>query len=145
MIEQILPVVIAVLAASGLLVSVYVSLAGLGVVDLESARVPSFCRQREGTCRTVLNAPQARLAGIPNSVWGTGFYAIVLASACARIWLGHYYAALPILALVLGALGFSVYLLYVLLRVLRVPCFLCVTAHAINFGIAAVYSASLLL
>mgnify|MGYP005839317127 FL=1 len=145
MIEQILPVVIGVLAASGMLVSIYMSLAALGIADPESTRLPAFCRLREGTCRTVLDAPQGRLAGIPNPVWGIGFYAIALANACARIWLGRYYAALPMLALVLGVLGFTVYLLYVLLRVIRVPCFPCFTAHAINFGIAAAYTASLLL
>lgn len=119
------------------------SLAALGLARPQSRLVPRFCRLPESTCDSVLRAPQARLAGIPNSVWGTGFYALMLAAALGRLITGRYPAPALLTAAVVSAAAFSVYLLWVLAKVLKVRCTLCVAAHLINFGIAGAYAASM--
>lgn len=88
-------------------------------------------------CGTVVQTPGARVFGVPNSLLGIGYYASTTIVALAgfpvglRTWL---------LAVAWGTVALGVYLGYRLLRVERMRCPLCWTAHALNTILAITMS-----
>lgn len=94
--------------------------------------IPAMCRMGTETCSTIVFTPRARVFGVPNSVLGQLFYALLAVVGVAG-GLGE-----PLIRLlVLTASGLTVmlgvYLTYSLLFVTRVNCVLCFTSHALNF------------
>ena len=96
--------------------------------------IPAVCRMGERTCATIVFTPRAHVFGIPNSVLGQLFYALLAMVAVAG-GLNE-----PVLRLVLIAVSgltvlLGLYLTYSLLFVTRVNCVLCFTSHALNFAV----------
>ena len=135
---------IVLLSFAGLADSLYFTFAYYG--RIRKARwVPEiFCARESSSCVTVVRTPYARVFGIPNSLLGTLYYAVLL------VWIGFVPRHMNIAGQIfrpfetvglwlLGAslltviLGF--YLVYALRRVLGVNCPLCYTAHAINVAL----------
>ena len=122
---------VAGLAAVGCYLAVYFSAVYYGWLPGDSRLVPRVCHLEADTCRRILDTPQARLFGLPNSLLGVVFYAGMVSYA-ALAWRDpgpFHLAALGVsgLAVVVG-----VYLVYVLFRVLRVACPVCLICHGIN-------------
>ncbi len=119
------------LCAVGFLDSLYFTLVQYRILPPGPRWLPRFCRLEEGRCFSLLQAPEARLLRVPNSVVGLGFYPVVFATALLgqlgdRRWLG--------IALVgaSAATLTSLYLTWALLGRLRVHCPLCYLAHVVN-------------
>lgn len=113
-----------------------------GAMTLQYYRIPSegrrksaFCSTDGGPCSSVLETPQARVFGVPNSLLGIAYYlampaAVGLWRFCgARGWL-----IAAFLATAAGVI-FGVYLAHALLFRLRIPCRLCWTSHGINLAL----------
>jgi len=142
--DVILRLSIVLLSLAGLADSLYFTLAYYG--RIRKARwVPEiFCAREGSSCVTVVRTPYARVFGIPNSLLGIFYYAVLL------VWIGfaprHMNIAgqvfRPFETVGLWLLGVSLltvllgfYLVYALRRVLGVHCPLCYTAHAINVAL----------
>ncbi|MDR5709297.1 MAG: vitamin K epoxide reductase family protein [Armatimonadota bacterium] len=124
------------LCTVGFLDSLYFTLVQYRILPPDPRWLPRFCRVEQGRCLSLLQAPEARLLWIPNSVVGLGFYPGVFAAALLgqlgdRRWLG---AALVV---ALGAVLASFYLVWALLRRLRIHCPLCYLAHVVNAALLA--------
>ena len=115
------------LSGIGLWISVYFTGVSYHLFPADVKCIPQVCQLKEKTCQMVLQTPNARLFGIPNSVYGMFLYAYLI----------FYFAGLPLpkmLALIgisLAALR-SLYLAYSLIFLIKVPCPLCFTSHVIN-------------
>ncbi len=96
------------------------------------------CGGEGATCADVVRSRFSRLFGVPNPLLGALWHAAVAALAAAALATG----SLPLRPWATGAalavLAVSVVLALALVLVLRVPCRLCMTAHALNAAVAAV-------
>lgn len=105
--------------------------------------LPPICRMDGAACARIVDAPQARVLGLPNSVYGVPWYAGLVAL------MGHVLGggALPeagCLLLVTAAalvVALSAYLAWSLLYRLRTHCPLCYVAHVLNAAILALLAA----
>ncbi|MCA1813422.1 MAG: vitamin K epoxide reductase family protein [Halobacteriales archaeon] len=125
-------VAFAALGALGFLDALYFTLVTYRVMPADARWVPRFCRMDGATCAVVVEAPEARLLRVPNSVLGLGWYAIVLVHAASPL------PCLPMLAASAATVMMSAYLAWALLRKLRTPCPLCFLGHAVNGAIFVV-------
>src|SRR4249920_3187788 len=66
------------LSSIGLLISLYFTLIYYRVITSDPRFLPRFCTLSEGACRTIMDAPQARLFGLPNSLIGLFYYSLLL-------------------------------------------------------------------
>ncbi|MCS7172934.1 MAG: vitamin K epoxide reductase family protein [Armatimonadetes bacterium] len=124
------------LCAVGFLDSLYFVLVQHRVLPSDPRWLPQFCRMEQGRCLSILEAPEARLLGVPNSMVGLGFYpgvfaAVLLAQLGDRRWLG------AVLAAALGAVLAGLYLVWALVWRLRTHCPLCYLAHVVNAALLA--------
>jgi uncharacterized membrane protein len=142
---MIIQALIIVLSLTGLVISIYFTLAYYG--RIRKARwVPEILCAREGSsCVTVVQTPYAHVFGVPNSLLGIIYYTSLILCVVADWpppmdiqYRDTYYVLSPTViflpfstATVL--LGF--YLIYALRRRLHINCPLCYTAHAINLAI----------
>ncbi len=112
----------------GFLDALFFTLVQYRVVPPDPRWLPRVCRMEEGRCFTILQAREARLLGVPNSVLGLLFYPLVFASALWGHggWLWVAVGAAAVAALV------SAYLAWALVVRLRTPCVLCYLAHTVN-------------
>ncbi len=122
-----------ILSGIGLYISVYFTLVYYKLVDANTKVVPSFCRMDEGTCQLVIRHPDARLSGLPNSVLGIGFYALVMlvgfgVDGTVLFLLVKWIAWVTVLL--------AVYLVYSLFFRVKVVCPLCLVSHAVSVVIA---------
>jgi uncharacterized membrane protein len=115
-----LRVVLGVLAAAGLLISVYLTWVHL-------ARVAPVCVGGIGGCETVQSSRYATVLGVPVSVLGLVGYTGLLFSAVLRGELGVY---LGFLIALVGTL-LSAYLTYLEVFVIHAICQWCVASAAI--------------
>ena len=99
--------------------------------------IPAICRMGEQTCATIVFSPQARVFGVPNSVFGQLFYAS-LALVAGSGGLDEPLIRLVLLSASGGTVLLGLYLTYSLLFVARVNCVLCFTSHAINLVLLAI-------
>ena len=94
--------------------------------------IPIFCRLDKHSCAAVVFTRQAHLFGLPNSILGQGYY-LTLLIGLSFDW---QFGSLQLLFAYILASVFTVvvglYLTYALVRVLRVPCVLCLVSHSIN-------------
>jgi uncharacterized membrane protein len=111
------------------------ALAGMGVtsyllaVRLTDARIACST----GGCETVQSSPYAEVLGVPVAAVGLAGFALVLVTALLR---GEPARAAGV-ALALGALGFSAYLLVVQLVVIEAVCDWCLATDVTVTGLAA--------
>lgn len=124
------------LAAGGFWISVYFSGVYYKWFSADVFWMPKICRLQEKTCLSVLDTPRAKIFGIPNSVFGLFVYSYVIADL---------YFFPPHLGFILLAFAVlrSVYLVYSLLFVTKIPCPLCFTSHGINLTLFILYGVKL--
>lgn len=122
--------VLASLAVLGLLLSLYFTTVTYRWIPPDARWLPRVCRMDERTCARIVDTREARALGVPNSVLGLAWYAVLLAAALG--------APVPRAALVAGALAaaaLSVWLAWALVFRLRVACVLCFAGHAVNVAV----------
>lgn len=121
------------LAALGLFLSLY-----FWRMDASRASAPSL---DAGVCRSVLDAPEARvLFGVPNYALGAAYHAaILLGVALAPTLLLDVPAVFAWVGVSAGAFAMSLYLAARLLRVLHITCRLCFLAHGVNAALHALF------
>jgi uncharacterized membrane protein len=129
-----LSALVILLSLAGLSDALYFTFAYYG--RIKKARwVPEILCAREGSsCVTVVQTPYARVFGVPNSVLGLFYYALLMGwtlggrRIAERVpWMTWALIVISGLTVALGA-----YLIGALRRRLHVDCPLCYTAHAIN-------------
>ena len=123
-----------VLAAIGLYIAGYFTLVYYGLLAANTKLMPSVCQLEERSCKTVLGTRYARIFGVPNSLLGVLYYLIVITVV---LW---GYAAPPVSVALIAVAWFTValgiVLAYALFFIIRIPCPLCLTGHAINLTLA---------
>lgn len=136
---MVIAIVVMVLGLVGLLDSVYYTLIHYGYMSLGSPLVPIICDKQAGACRTVATSSWASLLGMPNSIFGIGYYLLAMLAAGVRMKAGEwpYHNALKVISI--AAAFFSIYLAWALMFRVRALCPLCITAQAINVILAAVF------
>ncbi len=122
------------LAAIGLYIAAYFTLVYYGLISANTKLMPSVCRLEERTCQTVLGTKYARVFGVPNSLLGVLYYLSVIAILLAGWTVAPITGALIAVAWFTVVLG--VYLAYSLFFIIKIPCPLCLTGHAINLALA---------
>ncbi len=122
-----------IVAVPGLLISLYFTLVTYRIMPPDARWVPKVCRMREDTCRSVLDHPDSRVAGIPNSVPGLVYYCVVCLAAVAGFPAP---LRLPLLVAAWAAVALGLYLTYSLVFRVGVACRLCLASHAINLALA---------
>jgi uncharacterized membrane protein len=132
---------IVILSLAGLANALYFTFAYYGRIK-KAEWVPEILCAREGSsCVTVVQTPYARVFGVPNSLLGIIYYALLIAWASLGFDVGptvviaSRFASLPFWGLLAASaatvlLGF--YLIYALRRKLHTHCLLCYLGHAIN-------------
>ena len=122
------------LSAIGLYIAAYFTLVYYGSISANTRLMPSVCRLEERTCQTVLGTRYARVFGVPNSLLGVLYYLTVI----AILLMG--WTVAPITGVLIAVAWFTVllglYLAYSLFFIIRIPCPLCLTGHAINLALA---------
>jgi len=115
---------------AGLLLSTYVTLVYFRLMSPSAQFVPRVCRLGAETCERVLRSAGGRMLGLPNSLFGMGYYGSLMVYALAGPWQVHLHR--PVLAASIAAIVYSTYLVYLLLVKLRAECAVCYTCHALN-------------
>ena len=144
---MILHAAVVALSLAGLADAFYFTFAYYGRVR-KSRWVPQVLCAREGSnCVTVVRTPYGSVFGVPNSLLGIFYYALlilwVIAGQSARmtiqinltLYIITFTDLLIAAAAVTVALGF--YLIFALRRILHTDCPFCYAAHAINLGLLA--------
>ncbi len=119
-------------AFAGLLIALYFSLVYYDVIEADNRWIPSFCRMEKGACMRILDTPQAKVLGLPNSVLGVIYYVAILFVPIDRY-------ETPFLIASIFSVGMGMYLVHALIVRLQIHCPLCYTAHAINLVIANLF------
>ena len=141
--KKIIPVIICVLAVIGFADSAYLTLVHYNFVEYGLLLFKSTCNYASGNCETAAKLDQFSLIGIPYSLIGAAYYALIMGVAYLRIHTKKW----PVPTLLMGfffmGLIYSIYLVHLLIFKLQIPCPFCLAAHAINFSIAILYALSL--
>lgn len=140
--KQAIPYIIVVLALVGLADSTYLTLAHYRVVNPMSMETSGLCKVAVRSCASVVLSPDASIAGIPHAILGAVYFALVLTAALVRVVTGRWFAPWETLAVLIAGLGWSAYLTQELLLRMHIPCPFCLTAHAINAVVLALYALS---
>lgn len=141
-----------VLALAGLADALYFTFAYYGRVR-QSRWVPQVLCAREGSsCVTVVRTPYGSVFGIPNSLLGIIYYAMLVVwaidwqSAALTLRIGMTSYSITFADLLIAAASFTVvlgfYLVFALRRILHTHCPLCYAAHAINLVVLALLIAA---
>jgi uncharacterized membrane protein len=116
---------------TGLLISLYFTLVTYRLMKPDQRFIPPVCRMSGDSCLSIVDSPQARLFGVPNSLLGILYYLGVFVAAIGNLTPSTMlYDGL--LAVSIGTLLIAAYLIYSLLAVLKVRCVLCLTGHILN-------------
>lgn len=126
---------LAALALVGLLDALYFVGVTYRWLRPDAPWLPRVCRMDGATCARVVDTPEARFFGLPNSVLGAAWYLLVLAAAGQALATGSLPHCLPLLLVAAFTVAFSAYLAWALLVRLRAPCPLCFLGHAVNVGL----------
>ena len=118
MTDRTLRLCVGALASAGIAVTVYLTYVRYSGTTIACTT---------GGCETVQESSYAKLAGVPVAILGLLGYAAILTTACFATDLARALGA----ALALGALAFSVYLLYVQLALIDAVCDWCLTSDVI--------------
>ncbi|MGA7159984.1 MAG: vitamin K epoxide reductase family protein [Bacteroidota bacterium] len=117
---------------AGLGIALYFSLVYYRIVKADDKWIPSFCRMEEEACMRILNTPEAKVLGVPNSLLGIFYYAAILFVPIQR------FEVLFLIASILSV-GLGMYLVHALVFRLKTHCPLCYMAHGINLVIANLF------
>ena len=69
------------LSAAGFVIATYFTSVAYRWIRADEKWIPAFCRMEEQTCASIVFTSQARVFGLPNSVFGIVFYTALLGSA----------------------------------------------------------------
>ncbi len=131
-------VFIVIAVVSGLLISLYSTLIVYRIIPPDAGWMPRACRIGEDTCRLVLDHPDGRVLGVPNSLLGLFYYvAVGIAAATGFPAL----LQVPLRVASWAVVGFGLYLTYSLVFRVRAVCLLCLVAHALNLVLAILLTA----
>jgi uncharacterized membrane protein len=136
---------LALLAAGALLVNLYFASIALGWPRLRAALGGFFnaCGAETSSCVIVFATPYARLfGGAPNVAAGIPWCLALLGLAGTWVATGRLVVPWPFLAVAAATLAVGAYLIYALVVVLKQPCPLCMTGHALHAAIAALLAAA---
>jgi uncharacterized membrane protein len=124
-----------ILAAVGLYIAAYFTLVYYRVIEPRSRLMPRVCQLKDQTCRTVLETPYARVFGLPNSALGVLYYAGLI----TIVLTGQLATSFGLLLIVVSwfTVALGLFLAYALFFIIKIPCPLCLAAHAINTLVAA--------
>ncbi len=131
-----------VLSAIGLMVSAYMTLAYYGLLPHHAGLIPATCPSDGTTCLAITRTPASRVFGVPNSVLGLFYYALVISAAATRIAYDQWWILQSLLGVTVLAVLFSLYLAWVLIFRMRTVCVLCFTTHAINLALLGLIAAA---
>lgn len=134
--------VIGLLALLGLVDSTYLTLAHYGVINPASLDSTGMCRLATRSCATLAVSKEASIAGIPHALLGTIYFAVLIGAVGIRLFLGKWFLPWEMLGFLIAGLAFSAYLTQELILRLNIPCPFCLTAHAINIVVLALYAIS---
>ncbi|MEN3037831.1 MAG: vitamin K epoxide reductase family protein [Candidatus Kryptonium sp.] len=126
-----------ILSAIGFYISLYFTLIYLRFISPAKFLLPNVCKLSGSTCETIINTKYAKILGFPNFVYGLFYY---LAIFLFVIFDFNNYIKIAIVLISWIVVVLGVYLIYALLKVLRVNCLLCFISHAVNFLIAVLLS-----
>lgn len=132
-------ILVIILALVGFVDSLYFVMVHYGFTDSKPPEIPICPVNEKGTCETAAEAPQSEIFGLPNSIFGLGFYSFVLAAAAARLAFGFWPIPNILAAVSIIAALMSIYLAYTLVFQIKILCPLCFTAHAVNLSLAAIF------
>jgi uncharacterized membrane protein len=132
-------ILVIILALAGFVDSLYFVMVHYGFTDSKPPEIPICPVNGQGTCETAAEAPQSEIFGLPNCIFGLGFYSFVLAAAAARLAFGFWPVPGILAGVSLIAAVMSIYLAYTLVFQIKILCPLCFTAHAINLSLAAIF------
>jgi uncharacterized membrane protein len=139
---MLIPIGLTLFSGAGFLISLYFTLVTYRLIRPDQRFIPKFCRMSGNECAAVVDTPQARLLGVPNSLLGLAYYAGVLlfvaCSARSSTFLHGGMIGISVVTVVMG-----VYLVHSLRAVLKVSCVLCITSHLLNALILALLLAGL--
>ncbi len=133
----VLELVVGALGAVGFAIALYFTLVTYRWMRPDPRWLPRGCRMGEASCARVVDAPQARVLVVPNSVLGLAWYAGAIGGAVARAATGSWPACTAFLAAGSIAVALGAYLAWALLVRLRAPCPLCFAGHGVNVAIVA--------
>lgn len=116
---------------------VVLALCAIGLFVAIHMQRKALLAQRGGLAgASVVETPRARaVGGVPNSLFGIAYYAL-LAVASFFFFVPGVYVATIVAAILAGAM--SVYLAYSLLFVTKMPCAFCWTGHIVNWALLCV-------
>ncbi|MFN7990538.1 MAG: vitamin K epoxide reductase family protein [Candidatus Micrarchaeia archaeon] len=120
---------LSILAIAGLMVSVYL------LFSQRTGRKPLCIIGK--SCDLVIRSRYASTFGIPNTVLGIAYYALLLVPPSAY---AQYAPAIPLVILAVSAVAsvFSAYLVYIQAFVLKEWCDYCIASAVINWAASAV-------
>jgi uncharacterized membrane protein len=128
---MLIPTGLMLFAGAGFLISLYFTLVTYRLIRPDQGFIPKFCRMSGNECPAIVDTPQARLLGAPNSLLGLAYYSgVILFVLCSARSSTLLYGGLIGISTVTVVMG--VYLVYSLRAVLKVSCVLCMTGHALN-------------
>lgn len=141
---------VALVLAAGLVAAALVGLAdaayfvavGYRWIAPDAAWIPRACRMDEETCASIVDTSYGRALGLPNAVYGAGWYLLALGAGAWLAVHGSLAACGPLLLVAAVAVGFSVYLLWSLVERLAADCPLCYLGHGLNFLIVLLLGAA---
>jgi uncharacterized membrane protein len=119
-------------AGAGILITAYFLLMQYRLVRPENPRIPRWCRLGADGCASLLDSPESRIFGIPNTLVALVFY------AAALILPFHPFEAIFLVGSIFSA-ALGVYLSFVLLHRMKIPCALCFTIHTLNIVLAILF------
>src|SRR5690349_11216541 len=124
---MLIPAGLLLFSGTGFLIALYFSLVTYRLMRPEQRFIPKFCRMAGDECAAIVDTPQARLLGVPNSLLGLAYYTAVILFVCCSArssrLLAVGLAGISIVTVVMG-----VYLVYSLRALLKVSCVLCITS-----------------
>ena len=128
------------LGTLGLLDAVYFTLVTYGWLRPDPRWLPGICRMDTDTCARIVQSRWAKVFGLPNSVYGIAWYAIVIVAGVAGLVTGTIARCQDLAGAALVVVAVSLLLVWALVARLRTPCALCYAAHVVNvliLGVAA--------
>ena len=126
-------ITILLLVTIGFYISLYFTLVYFGFINPQRFPIPDICKLSENTCRKIIYTRYAHLLGLPNFIYGIFYY---VASFILVISDPNGYIKIVFILIAWFVVCFGVYLIYVLIRVLKVNCVLCFISHGLNFLLA---------
>ena len=118
------------LSSIGLLISLYAFYVKIRMKKDKSYSAACDINEKI-SCTKAMGSKYGSFFIVPNSVWGIGFYALLLALSWMQVFQAVFWLS------VIAVLG-SVYLAYVSFFKIRILCPLCLGIYAVNIGLLAI-------